>query len=305
MIMRVRDIGEIGLIKRSAKMFRLGKSVKRGIGDDAAVIEWTKNKYLLFTCDMIIEDVHFKLHKATPFQIGWKALARNVSDIAAMGGVPKYALISIGLDPKTPVKTVDGIYRGIKAIADRFNISVVGGDTSRSKKLVLDVSLIGEVEKRCLVTRSGAKKGDAIFVTGSLGGSIKRRHLDFIPRVEEARMLVKKYKINSMIDISDGLVLDLWRILDKSGTGARITKSAIPLSRDAVSFERGVTDGEDFELLFTMGPEEARRFLRNSPAVMTTPVSLIGEVMDKTYGVRLITDNGNEKRLKAEGYLHF
>jgi len=302
---KVRDIGEIELIRRFGASFGLDRTVKKGIGDDTAVIEWTKSKYLLFTCDMILQDVHFKLNRATPFQIGWKALARNVSDIAAMGGEPKYALISIGLDPMTPVKTADGIYKGIKAAAERFGINVVGGDTSRSRKLVIDVSLIGQVEKRNLVTRSGAKKGDAIFVTGFLGGSLKRKHLDFIPRIKDARALVKKYSISSMIDISDGLVLDLWRVLDASRVGARITESGIPLSQDAVSFERGVTDGEDFELLFTMNPGEAARLLRSARPVTDASVSLIGEVMDKAYGMRFVDDNGREKKMNAQGYLHF
>jgi thiamine-monophosphate kinase len=302
---RVKDIGEIGLIRRYANAFRLDRTVKKGIGDDTAVIEWTKDKYLLFTCDMNLEGVHFKLNKATPFQIGWKALARNVSDIAAMGGEPKYALISIGLDPKTPVKTVDGIYKGIKAAADKFGVNVVGGDTSHSGKLVIDISLIGQVEKKNLVGRNGAKKGDAIFVTGEIGGSYKRKHLDFIPRIAEARALVKKYTITSMIDISDGFLLDLSRVLDASRAGARITKSAVPVSRDAVSFDRAVTDGEDFELLFTMRPEAARDFLKSARPVILESVSLVGEIMDRPYGIRIIEDDGIEKRLSAEGYLHF
>ena len=235
--MKIKDIGEIGLIERLAKGIRLDKSVVKGAGDDTAVIKWTKDKYLLFTCDMLIEDVHFKLNRAAPFEIGWKALGRNISDIAAMGGLPRYALVSIGINAGLPVSFADGIYKGIRALADRFKINIVGGDTAASFKLVIDISMIGEVERSKLATRSGAKKGDAILLTGAVGGSIKERHLNFMPRLKEARMLVGNFKINSMIDVSDGLALDLWRILDASRVGARIYQDAIPLSKDADSFE--------------------------------------------------------------------
>ena len=143
--MKIKDIGEIGLIERISKKVKCDRSVIKGIGDDAAVIRWTGNKYLLFTCDMLVEDVHFLRREATPFQIGWKALARNVSDIAAMGGVPKYALVSVGLDPNLPVSFADGIFDGINAVAGKFKVNIVGGDTSKSRKTVIDVSLIGAI----------------------------------------------------------------------------------------------------------------------------------------------------------------
>ena len=307
--MQIKDIGEINLIKRLSKGIRLDKSVIRGAGDDTAVINWTKGKYLLFTSDMLIEDTHFKRGLtpfcATPFQIGWKTLGRNISDIAAMGGTPRYALVSIGLNPRSPVSLADGIYKGLKALADRFGVNIVGGDTARSDKLVIDISLIGEVERKNLVTRGGAKKGDVILVTGSIGGSIKGKHLNFIPRVEEARRLVKNFRINSMIDISDGLELDLWRILDASKAGARIYQNAIPLSKDAGSFARAMTEGEDFELLFTMTVGEARRFFRTKLADMKTPVTLIGEILHRKYGYKLIKPDGSIMTLGPKGYLHF
>ncbi len=303
--MRIKDIGEIGLIKRLAKGIRLDSSVVKGIGDDTAVIKWTRDLYLLFTCDILIEDVHFKMNRTTPYQIGWKAMARNISDIAAMGGVPKYALVSAGINPNLSASFVDGIYRGIKKAADEFKINLVGGDISRSMKLVIDISLLGEVEKKALVTRSGAKVGDLILVTGSFGGSIKGKHLNFIPRLKEARQLVRNFKINSMIDVSDGLALDLGRILDASSVGARIYENAIPLSRDAESFKKAIREGEDFELLFTMNAKEAKRFFKLALAKMERPVTLIGEIRDKKYGYRLINKNGKEEKLEAKGYLHF
>lgn len=303
--MRIKDVGEIGLIESLAKSIRLDKSVVKGVGDDTAVIRWTKDKYLLFTCDMLIEDVHFKLKSATPFQIGWKALASSVSDIAAMGGVPRHALVSVGINPNLPRSFLDNLYKGLKAVAARFKINIVGGDTNKSEKLIIDVSLLGEVEKQNIVTRRGAKIGDVILVTGSLGGSIKGRHLNFIPRLAEARSLVKGFKISSMIDISDGLVLDLGRILNASSVGARIYQNTIPVSKDADSPESALYDGEDFELLFTMSVKEAKRFFRAYLAKMETPVTLIGEILAGRGGYKLIDENGIEKKLRARGYLHF
>ncbi len=303
--MKIRDINEIDLVRRLSKNFRLDKTVIKGPGDDTAVIRWTKDRYLLYTCDMTIEGVHFDLRKATPFQAGWKALGRNISDIGAMGGVPKYAVVSLAISPEQKLSVADGICKGLKSIADRFGVNIVGGDMARSKNIVIDVSLIGEVEKEKLTLRSGAKIGDVILVTGSLGRSIKGKHLNFIPRVNEAREILKKFKINSMIDISDGLVLDLNRILAASATGACIYESAIPLSKDAVSVNNALYDGEDYELLFTMGVKEARQFYRTALNGRKTPVSLIGEITAKKNGCRIVREDGVEEDMKIKGYLHF
>ncbi|MCM8790967.1 MAG: thiamine-phosphate kinase [Candidatus Omnitrophica bacterium] len=304
--MKIKDIGETGLIERISRGICLDRSVVRGVGDDAAVIKWTSEKYLLYTCDMLIEGVHFRRKEATPFQIGWKALGRNISDIAAMGGLPRYAVVSAAIDPELPVSFAQGLYEGIRALASKFGVNLVGGDTCRSKRLVMDVSLIGEVERKNLVTRNGARPGDLIMVTGTIGGAHKFKHLRFLPRVAEARTLVKKFKISSMIDISDGLAIDLWRVLQASGVGARISQDLIPVSRDASSFERAISDGEDFELLFTMRPSEARRlFALASAGLMRTPLTLIGEIMPEKYGYTLITRSGRIKKLDKKGYLHF
>ncbi len=304
--MQIKDIGEIDLIRRLAKGFRLDRSVVKGSGDDTAVLKWTKDKYLLFTCDMVIEDVHFSLSKATPFQIGWKALGRNLSDIAAMGGVPKYAVVSIGISPELNISVADGICKGLKNLADRFEVSIVGGDMARSKKIVINVSLIGQVEKKNLTLRSGAKAGDLIFVTGSLGGSIKGKHIRFTPRIKESRELTKNYKVNSMIDISDGLILDLSRILEASGVGACIYENTIPISKDTKSLKNALYDGEDYELLFTMSVKEARRFFKERFAKMRCPVTLIGEVIGKKNTVlKIIDSEGREKNLNIKGYTHF
>ena len=176
---------------------------------------------------------------------------------------------------------------------------------TESKKLVVDISLIGEVEKRALVTRCGAREGDVILVTGLVGGSIKRKHLNFTPRIKEARYLVKNFKISSMIDVTDGLILDLSRILGTSRVGARIHQGLIPVSGDAASFKRAITDGEDFELLFTMGRQEAKRLLKTGFQKMNTPVVMIGEILPKAKGYKLVCNDGKIKKLKSEGYVHF
>lgn len=303
--MKLKDVGEINLIKGFARTMCLDRSVVKGSGDDAAVIKWTRDKYLLLTCDMVIEDVHFRLPGARPFDIGWKAMARNISDIAAMGGEPRYALVSVAIDPEKPRRFAMELVKGMNAAAKRFKVNIVGGDMSRSKKLMIDISLAGEVEKRNLVLRSGARPGDIIMVTGAIGGSGKGKHLNFIPRVTEARNIVTRFKLNSMIDISDGLVMDLWRILDQSRVGATLYQNAIPLSKDAGLFRKAISEGEDFELLFTMSVSEARRFFKTYLGRMKTPVTLIGEITGKRRGYKLVNGEGKVEKLGPRGYVHF
>jgi thiamine-monophosphate kinase len=307
--MRIKNLGEIALIKRITRDIKLDSSVVKGPGDDTAVIKWTPKKYLLYTCDMLIEDVHFTRRSATPFQVGWKVLGRNISDIAAMGGVPRHAVVSIALPPGTAVSFIDGLYKGINKLASRFSVNIVGGDVCRSEKIAIDISLLGEVEKDRLATRCGAKRGDLIFVTGSIGGSIRGKHLDFTPRVETARELVRNIKVNSMIDVTDGLLLDLWRILDASKVGARLHQQLVPLSKAASTFDRAVRDGEDFELLFTVSPKDAKKLYRTMRKKIRVPITLIGEVTDKRHGFRLIRNNGKVEEIspiaRKKGYLHF
>ncbi len=303
--MKIERFGEDALVRRIAKRFAVDRSVLVGIGDDTAVLEWKKDTDLLFTCDMLIEDVHFTLKTATPFQIGWKALAVNISDIAAMGGIPRYAVVSVGLRPDSAVSFVDGIFRGIGTLARKFGVNIVGGDTNKSRKLVIDISLLGEVKKKDMVRRSGAKVGDAILLTGALGGSVKGRHLTFVPRLDESRKIVGTFRVHSMIDVSDGLSLDLYRVLKASSCGARIYENCIPLSRDAGSFEEAIADGEDFELLFTMEPREARRFFKEALADFGTDVSLIGEIVEGRKGLTLVRSDGSVRSLRPKGYTHF
>ena len=297
--MKLKKLGETGLIERLAKYVK-------GIGDDCAVIRISKKRYLLITIDMLLEDVDFKLKEATPYQIGWKSLACGLSDIASMGGAAKYAVVSLGLPGKLSVEFVDGLYRGIKALAKRFDVEIVGGDTNASKKLVIDVALLGFIQPDRLTLRSGAKPGDIICVTGVLGGSYKsKRHLTFVPRLNEARSLVKNFRITSMIDISDGLSTDLNHIAKESGVGACVYEELIPLSKDAKSVSAALNEGEDFELLFTMPLREARRLARKGPGSNGVKITQIGEILDKKIGVKIITSDGRVKDLKSKGFSHF
>lgn len=293
-------------------------SVACGIGDDAAVLKYTKDRYLLWTCDMLIEGVDFTL-KAKPEQIGHKALACSLSDIAAMGGIPRYALISLGL-PRSPrmqgqagqqkgrglpnqnaQKFIDRFYYGLGKLAREFKVNIVGGDLSFSKRIVVDVSTIGEVNKRRLALRCGAKPNDIVLVSGALGGSIYGKHLKFIPRIKEANYLVNNYQVSAMIDISDGLSLDLYRLCQASKTGAIIYEDLIPVSKDARSFDEALNGGEDFELLFTLPAKAARRLIKNRGAMF----KVIGEMREKKFGLRIITKDYKERVLEPKGYQHF
>jgi thiamine-monophosphate kinase len=295
------EIGEFELIRRLSKNIESGPGVILGIGDDAAVLKSAgEGKFVVFACDMLAEGVHFK--KGTPgVKIGYKAMASNISDIAAMGGRPRYALVSIGLRKSTPLRFVESVYKGLRKAAGMFGVSIVGGDTVKSEELIVCVCLLGEVERFRLVRRSGARPGDAIFVTGSLGKG-KRRHLDFVPRLKEAQSLVKNSKINSMIDISDGLAADLYRISQASRVSCLIYERLIPLARGA-RLEDALYGGEDFELLFSLPAKEADRLIRTWRQDVN--ITKIGEVRARGHGVSILEATGRIRRLKPRGFDHF
>jgi thiamine-monophosphate kinase len=299
-------LSELGLIDYlRSNLGKNNSSVVKGIGDDAAVIRLSKDKYLLNTCDMLIEGKHF-LRSADLYDVGYKAMACSLSDIAAMGGVPSFALVSLGLPRRLRFNDVKSLFCGLKKSAQRFSVDIVGGDTNLSQKLIVDVSLTGFVHPRKLVLRSGAKEGDYIFVTGSLGGSIYQKHLKFTPRVKEAAYLVDRFKLHAMIDISDGLILDLWRVLEASKVGAVIFEVLIPQSKDAKNLNQALYMGEDFELLFTVSPEEGKVMLdMSAKGKISFPLSFIGKVIKDREQVWLVGKDNKLKRLKPRGYLHF
>ena len=299
--MLVRKIGEFGLINRIKKLIRTDPSVIKGIGDDCAVLKYDKHNYQLLTCDMLVEGIDFT-RKDKPHLVGRKALAISISDIASCGGLPRYALVSLGIPKSASVDLVDKIYGGMISLAKLYKINIVGGDISSAKSLTINVSLLGEVEKNNLLLRNGAKPGDFIFVTGELGGSIFGRHLEFIPRLKEARFLVKNFKINSMIDVSDGLAQDLGHILKESNVGAFIYEKLLPLSNQARDLADALYTGEDFELLFTMSRKEAGKLMHMKKRINCR---LIGEIVDRNEGLRLVDVKGRIKLLKLRGFRHF
>ncbi len=300
--MKLKDLGEFNFINRISKAIRLSSQVVKGIGDDAAVLKYTKDKYLLFTTDMLLEGKHFYKSSSAGL-VGEKALSSNVSDIAAMGGIPKFAVISIGFPGSLNLKYADELYKGIRRVADKFSVDLVGGDTVGSNKIIINIALIGEVEIKNLALRSKAKEKDAIFVTGNIGGSIKLKHLNFTPRLKEARFLVKNFKINSMIDISDGLLADLGHILEESNKGAVIYEKTMPVSNDTAGFDSAIRDGEDFELIFTLSEQHVDRLENIWP--FKTRLSRIGQICSVCKGFSLIRKNGKSEKIKPTGFTHF
>ncbi len=296
----ISKLGEFGLIERIKKSIRTDSSVIVGSGDDCAVLELDRDNYQLFTADMLVESVDFT-RETDPYLIGRKALAVSISDIAACGGVARHAVVSLGLPGNTSVEKIDKIIKGINDLAKIYKINIVGGDISRCGQLVIDVSMLGVVEKKFLVRRSTAQRGDIIIVSGELGGSIKGKHLRFTPRLEEARFLVKNFKLNAMIDISDGLTQDLGHILEASNQGAVIFESLIPVSEVARGLEDALTSGEDFELLFTMPRAQAKKLLYGGYDNFLA----IGEIVEKKSGFKLIKDSGREIKISPKGFRHF
>jgi len=281
--MYLKEIGEFGLIKRFQRRIKTDSSVFRGSGDDCAVLRLNKSSYQLFTCDMIVENVDFRKIDNLG-AVGRKALAISISDIVACGGLPRHAVVSLGLPKDMQVNQVDLLAKGIFDLAKKYRINIVGGDISASTKLIIDVSMLGEVEKHKLCLRRGAKCGDIIMVTGSFGGSIKGKHLKFTPRLKEARFLVHNFKINSMIDVSDGLIQDLGHILEQSSAGAVLYEELIPLSKEAKGMEEALCSGEEFELLFTVSRGEANKIIKSAKYHFR----VIGEIMPASFGLRLI-----------------
>lgn len=310
----IAQIGEVGLIQRIRRRIHDPASVRVGIGDDAAVLRlpaprhlagqagWTVKTHLLFASDMLIEGVHFR-RREMPRWIGWKALACNISDVAAMGGRPQYAVVSLGLPRTTPLRVVDELYRGLNACAKRFGVAIVGGDTVRAPCLVIDVAILGIAEASRLVLRRGAKVGDRLFVTGRLGGSlISQRHARFTPRLHEAQSLLRQVPIHAMLDLSDGLAVDLWNLARASRVAIRIEERAIPVARAARTSWHALMDGEDFELLFAVPRRAVRRVPR---AIGRCPVTEIGTVIGRGARVLLRHRDGRIKQLVPQGFRHF
>ncbi len=305
-------MNEFELIASLTKSLPTNANVLTGAGDDCAVLDLgVPGKLVLFKTDAVVEGIHF-MKDIPPEKIGHKALARCLSDIAAMAGTPVAALVTLGLPENFEPGFVAKIYDGMNAIAEKFGVAIVGGETTTNpERILISIALIGTVACGKQVFRSGAKVGDAIFVTGELGGSLAEKHLEFEPRLEEARWLVEHFSIHAMIDLSDGLAGDLRHILKTSHIGAELLKSAIPVSRAAKlrarvkpAFAAALTDGEDFELLFTIAGGDAVKLVDSwKKKFPKLKLSCIGKIV---VGENVILrDKTGAQKLNAHGYVHF
>lgn len=256
-----------------------------GIGDDAAALRVTGDRELLVATDMLMEGVHFTFPPATPQLAGRKALAVNLSDIAAMAGHATAAFVSVVLPVDRGFEFAKDVHAGLLELADEYGIVLAGGDTNSWRgPLVINVVVVGEPLGSRPVLRSGAKPGDWLFVTGSLGGSLAGRHLTFTPRLREVSRLVELVDLHAMLDISDGLAADLHHILKQSQVGAILDADRIPVSAaatqqataDRSALDRALSDGEDFELLFAVSPTDGQRL--ESLWCDETPVTRIGQI---------------------------
>ena len=295
--MKLAKYSEDRLVAEITRGLPLGENVRVGAGDDCAVLGAPRAaRWTLLKADAVVEGVHF-LRDDDPRRVGWKALCRAISDIAAMGGVPEHAVITIAVSREDDVSRVKALYAGLRKAARRFGVSIVGGETSRSPgPLFVNVTLTGSVERQRCVLRSGAKIGDVIFVTGRLGGSRAGKHLDFTPRLAEARWLVANFRPNAMMDLSDGLAADLPRLARASGCGFILDASKIPRTRGCTA-RQALNDGEDFELLFTLSPGNAIRVKELwSQTFQSLPLTQIGAV------TQLSTLNS---QLPSHGHDHF
>jgi thiamine-monophosphate kinase len=318
-------MNELELIARLTKSLPANKNVVTGAGDDCAVLDLgAPDRLILFKTDAVVEGIHIT-RETPPEKIGRKALARCLSDIAAMAGTPVAALVTIGLPEKFEPDFVAKIYDGLNALAEKTGVAIVGGETTTNPGgIFISIALLGTVARGKQVLRSGAKTGDAIFVTGELGGSLAGKHLEFEPRLEEACWLAEHFSIHAMIDLSDGLAGDLRHILKAVGVGAELLKSAIPVSRAAklgrarlptgrlagtlappkTPLAAALTDGEDFELLFTVASGDAVKLLDTwKKKFPKLKLSCIGKIVAGD-GI-LIRDKHGSHKFNAKGYAHF
>jgi thiamine-monophosphate kinase len=329
---KLQEIGEFGLINRLAAGFEEHTGVIKGVGDDAAVLDFG-DRWLLFTTDSMVEGVHFRLDYAAPEDIGYKALAVNISDIAAMGGRPSYAVVTVGLPDRLAVEEAEALYDGIREAARDYGVGVVGGDTTSAPVLVLNVALLGEAAPGRVRYRSGAQPEDIVCTTGSLGGAaaglfllqnndfpcpdplrnfLLRKHRRPEPRVESGFMLAGIPEVHALIDVSDGLASEVHHIADASGVGCQIFRAAVPVEPAAELVGRragldpvdwALYGGEDYELVFTVAPEAVGRVAHALGGIGAgcRPVGKV--VADK--GVRLVLPDGSLTELTRAGYEHF
>lgn len=333
--MQISDLGERALIKKIAEL--LGHSAapgEVGIGDDAALIKPGEGMWLLTTKDMLVEGVHFLLSAGSAIDLGYKSLAVNVSDIAAMGGTPRHAYIGLAIPKSTTVEFILDFYRGVKEVADRYGMQISGGDTVASLgPLVISITVQGEVKREHVLLRSGASPGDILCVTGSLGASAAglaiildkldcpeglrqeafRFHARPMPRVTEAAYLAESGGVSAALDISDGLLKDLEEICEASGCGAVICEEQLPIhpAAKAVAALQGsspgqlaLNGGEDYELLIAVRRNQYDLLTQEYLSRFGTALHAFGKICEES-GIWLIKENGKREKLSFTGFQHF
>jgi thiamine-monophosphate kinase len=333
--LKMEDIGEFEFIRSIMGdcLFSHKKLIK-GIGDDCAVIGPYEGKVFLITTDMFLEDVHFILGKVTPEHIGEKAVAVNLSDIAAMGGNALHLFVSLAIPKRMSVETIHSIYHGIKATCRNYGVNILGGDTSASAdRLMINVAVIGAASENEVLYRGGARPGDGIYVTGTIGDSaaglklikgelsapeplastLKEAHSRPAPFLEAGRMIAQSRLASAMIDLSDGLVSDLWHICETSGVGARLSHSALPLSEELITlaeinkfdpYDLAMSGGEDYRLLITVPQENAELFQKMFEKTATCHIYYVGQIIEKE-GIEIIRPDGIKEQLEIAGFDHF
>jgi thiamine-monophosphate kinase len=293
----LRELGEDKLLAQILPRLNRNSRVVIGAGDDCAVVKFDGAKdWLLLKTDCVVEEVHFA-SETSARDVGWKAMMRALSDFAAMSGIPEFALITLAIAGKKKASWVGELYRGLDRAAARFDVAIVGGETSETVgPTVIVVSVAGVVERDRCILRSGGKANDDLFVTGELGGSIRGRHLAFFPRINEARWLTANFKVHAMMDLSDGLGTDLPRLAGASKLGFAIDDRALPLSRGC-TIQQAISGGEDYELLFAVSPRERKRLQKRwQKKFPGLPLTRIGRLNQKS--------KIKNQEFKS-GYVHF
>jgi thiamine-monophosphate kinase len=298
----MRETAIVDQIRRLAYKNSKDKTLVRGIGDDCAILRPSAGEDLVFTSDFVLEGRHFERETHTPADVGHKALARSLSDLAAMGSEPVFCLVSLAVPSQLVPRWVTTFYRGLLALASEHRVTLAGGDLARFEKILVDVICCGRVPRGKALLRRGAKSGDKLYVTGELGGSAHgfatrrgkswRRHLRPEPRIE-AGIALRRLGVSACMDISDGLSLDLVRLSRESNVSAEL--HLIPLAPGA-TLEEALHGGEDYELLFTAPPQ-----MRIPQCVAQLPVTQIGRITSGKPGVVRL----HGRPLKPEGFDHF
>ncbi len=294
--MKLSGLGEDRLLAELLPALRRSRDVVLPAGDDCAIVRSPRGRLVVLKCDSVVETVHFQ-KRAKPRAVGWKAMMRPLSDFAAVSALPRFALVTLMARPSTDRNWVRKVYVGLTDAAARFGVEIVGGETSRTPgPLALSVSVFGYVEEGRWVSRGGGKAGDHLFVTGRLGGSLRGRHLTFVPRIAESRWLTANFRIHAMMDLSDGLGADLPRLAAASKVGFEIETKLLPVSPGSTP-DQAISDGEDHELLFAIPANESERLLkkwrRRYPRL---PLTRIGHLERRRVGF---------KQKLPGGYVHF